>query len=65
MKLFSGYLYSWNFALLELILHKNHVFIYLQKLQNVLKEAWDAEGSPFKGQPFDPTLVNVQNAENL
>ncbi|XP_055912113.1 nudC domain-containing protein 3 [Eupeodes corollae] len=22
-----------------------------------LREAWDAEGSPFKGQPFDPSMV--------
>ncbi|XP_015916988.1 nudC domain-containing protein 3 [Parasteatoda tepidariorum] len=34
------------------------------KLQNVLKEAWDCEGSPFKGQPFDPTVVDIQNSEN-
>ncbi|KAH8371243.1 hypothetical protein KR093_006711 [Drosophila rubida] len=24
-----------------------------------LKEAWDAEGSPFKGQPFDPSVVRM------
>ena len=23
-----------------------------------LKKAWDAEGSPFKGQPFDPSKIN-------
>ena len=25
-----------------------------------LKEAWDAEGSPFKGMPFDPSLISPQ-----
>jgi len=25
----------------------------------MLAKAWDAEGSPFKGQPFDPSKVNV------
>lgn len=24
-----------------------------------LKKAWDAEGSPFKGQPFDPSMVRI------
>lgn len=22
-----------------------------------MKQAWNAEGSPFKGQPFDPSIV--------
>ena len=26
--------------------------------QDLLKKAWDAEGSPFKGQPFDPSILN-------
>ena len=25
----------------------------------MLEKAWDAEGSPFKGTPFDPSKVNV------
>lgn len=25
----------------------------------MLEKAWDAEGSPFKGTPFDPTSVNL------
>ena len=25
----------------------------------MLKNAWDAEGSPFKGQPFDPSKFNL------
>ena len=25
----------------------------------MLKKAWDAEGSPFKGQEFDPSRFNV------
>lgn len=28
---------------------------------NLLKQSWDVDGSPFKGQPFDPNLVNFQN----
>jgi len=36
------------------------VFIYaVQKVHDILRQAWDAEGSPFKGQPFDPSVVNV------
>ncbi|CEL98453.1 unnamed protein product [Vitrella brassicaformis CCMP3155] len=30
------------------------------KTANLLKDAWDAEGSPFKGQPFDPAALNLQ-----
>ena len=30
-----------------------------QKTYDVLKKAWDAPGSPFRGTPFDPTKVNV------
>ena len=26
--------------------------------QDMLRKAWDAEGSPFKGTPFDPSKVN-------
>ncbi|CAH1795000.1 unnamed protein product, partial [Owenia fusiformis] len=33
-----------------------------QKNQDILRKAWDAEGSPFKGQPFDPSVLNVQNS---
>jgi hypothetical protein len=29
-----------------------------KKLQS-LKEAWNAEDSPFKGQPFDPSMFNL------
>ena len=25
----------------------------------MLKKAWDAEGSPFKGTPFDPSRLNI------
>lgn len=24
-----------------------------------LRKAWDADGSPFKGQPFDPSMVRM------
>ncbi|KAH8369478.1 hypothetical protein KR009_012092 [Drosophila setifemur] len=29
------------------------------KTMNRLRSAWDAEGSPFKGQPFDPSIVKM------
>ena len=28
------------------------------KNEDMLKDAWNAEGSPFKGMPFDPSRVN-------
>lgn len=31
------------------------------KQQKMLRKAWDAEGSPFKGQPFDPNIVQFEN----
>ena len=30
----------------------------------MLEKAWDAEGSPFKGTPFDPSRVNISNSSN-
>jgi len=27
--------------------------------EDMLRKAWDAEGSPFKGQPFDPSVLNM------
>jgi hypothetical protein len=30
---------------------------------NMLKKAWDAEGSPFKGQPFDPSQFNIPSGQ--
>ncbi|VDI63046.1 Hypothetical predicted protein [Mytilus galloprovincialis] len=30
-----------------------------KKVHDVLAQAWNAEGSPFKGQPFDPSKLNV------
>ena len=37
-----------------------------EQLQNedMLKAAWNAEGSPFKGQPFDPTRLNINGNTN-
>lgn len=29
--------------------------------QQILKNAWDLDGSPFKGVPFDPNAVQFQN----
>ena len=34
-----------------------------QSQLEALKQAWNAEGSPFKGQPFDPSLVNLQGSQ--
>lgn len=31
------------------------------KTNEMLRKAWDCEGSPFKGQPFDPSLVMSSN----
>lgn len=36
-----------------------------QKVQEILKDAWDKEGSPFKGTPYDPSIVNVENSNNF
>jgi len=33
--------------------------VAVQKVHDILRDAWDAEGSPFKGQPFDPSVVNI------
>ena len=38
-----------------------NVLFFLQKMESMLKQAWDAEGSPFKGQPFDMSKVNISN----
>ena len=32
-----------------------------EKTYSMLKDAWNAEGSPFKGQPYDPSLVNISS----
>ena len=29
------------------------------KNEDMLRKAWDAEGSPFKGTPFDPSKLNL------
>jgi len=29
------------------------------KNEDLLRKAWDAEGSPFKGTPFDPSAINM------
>lgn len=29
------------------------------KVHEMLKKGWDAEGSPFKGQQFDPTMFDI------
>jgi hypothetical protein len=30
-----------------------------EKQYEALKTAWDSEGSPFKGTPFDPSKLNL------
>lgn len=32
------------------------------KQHELLRKAWNADGSPFKGQPFDPNLVSFENS---
>lgn len=32
------------------------------KQHELLKKAWDVDGSPFKGMPFDPSLVQFENS---
>ena len=34
-------------------------FSLSQKAHDILKKAWNAEGSPFKGTPFDPSRVQI------
>lgn len=34
-----------------------------EKQIEMLKKAWDAEGSPFKGQPFDPSKFNIPSGQ--
>lgn len=29
--------------------------------ENILRQAWDMEGSPFKGKPFDPNILKPQS----
>jgi hypothetical protein len=35
------------------------ILSFLQKAHEMLRKAWDAEGSPFKGTPFDPSRVQI------
>lgn len=30
-----------------------------QKVHEMLKKGWDIEGSPFKGQQFDPSMFDI------
>ncbi len=36
-------------------------------MQKILEQAWNAEGSPFKGTPIDPSIVKCtpQNQSNF
>ena len=36
-----------------------------EKQIEMLKNAWNAEGSPFKGQPFDPTKFNISGSGGM
>jgi hypothetical protein len=33
-----------------------------QAAENILKEAWNKEGSPFLGTEYDPSLINFGNS---
>ncbi|XP_044515548.1 nudC domain-containing protein 3 [Gracilinanus agilis] len=33
--------------------------LWWQKVHEMLKKGWDAEGSPFRGQRFDPSMFNI------
>ena len=33
--------------------------------QEMLKKMWNAEGSPFKGTPFDPSKLNIPGNQNF
>ena len=33
-------------------------------VEDMLKQAWNAEGSPFAGQPFDPSRVNFNGSSD-
>lgn len=33
--------------------------VSLQKVHEMLKKGWDTEGSPFRGQKFDPSMFNI------
>ncbi|XP_045101571.1 nudC domain-containing protein 3-like isoform X2 [Portunus trituberculatus] len=35
------------------------------RMESVLREAWTAEGSPFQGQPFDPSSVTVVGGQGF
>ena len=35
-----------------------------EKQNEFLKKAWNAEGSPFKGTPFDPSKLNIPGGQN-
>ena len=35
------------------------LFVFNQKTHELLKQAWNAKGSPFAGTEFDPSKVNV------
>jgi hypothetical protein len=34
-----------------------------EEQMKMLKKAWNAEGSPFKGQPFDPSKFNIPSGQ--
>ena len=34
-----------------------NVCLFLKKYQEIMKQAWNAAGSPFKGQPYDPSII--------
>lgn len=35
-----------------------------KKVHDILKDAWDLEGSPFQGRPYDPSHLNITTSGN-
>jgi hypothetical protein len=35
-----------------------------EEKMEMMKKAWDAEGSPFKGTPFDPSKLNMMGSSS-
>ncbi|KAG8188927.1 hypothetical protein JTE90_014979 [Oedothorax gibbosus] len=52
-------------AKIQELLSKEHIKrtggTHNTEMESILKDAWDQEGSPFKGQPFDPSIINMQD----
>lgn len=45
--------------LVEVTHINNYNVLSPQKVHDMLKKGWDVEGSPFKGQKFDPSMFDI------